>query len=49
LNGVSAARRKLLPPAASNTSRGRAVPACAPSATPSAAREFGTQTIVDAE
>jgi hypothetical protein len=50
LKGVSVARRKReKPPCVTTTSRSRASPACAPSAGPSCAREWGTHSIVDAE
>ena len=45
LNGVSAARRKRVKPPAVTTSRSRASPACAPSASPtSCASDAGVQT-----
>jgi hypothetical protein len=50
LNGVSAARRKREnPPFATTTSRSRVLPACAPSAGPWYAREWGTHSNVDAD
>src|SRR5439155_3476223 len=49
LKGVSVARRKRVKPPAMTTSRSRASPACAPSASPtSCASEAGVQTMVEA-
>ncbi len=48
LNGVSVALRNFGKPASRATAEIRASPACAPSAIPWKASEFGTQIIVDA-